>query len=136
MPEGAFSHPDIADKYTSEHYIQITKVGRIAASHFDYSPDWVRYSVRRLLERFKTSYLNVVFCHDIEYVTGEGAVTAIGVLWKFVATGQIQCIGISGYPIDKLFRVARLARRDLVDYLKLYETEHNSLYKSAKINRA
>ena len=80
LPEGAFSHPDIADKYTSEHYIQMTKVGRIAASHFDYSPDWVRYSVRRLLERFKASYLNVVFCHDIEYVTDENVVTAIGVL--------------------------------------------------------
>ena len=50
------------------------------------------------------------FRHDIEYVADEGAVTAIGVLWEFVATGQIRYVGISGYPIDKLVRVARLAR--------------------------
>lgn len=88
----------------------MTKVGRIAANHFDYSLDWVRYSAQRSLERFKTSYLDVVFCHDIEYVTNKDAATAVGVLWEFVATGQIRYVSISGYPIDKLVRVAHLAR--------------------------
>lgn len=46
----------------------------------------------------------------MEYVTDEDAVTAIGVLWEFVATGQVRYVGISGYPINKLVRVARLAR--------------------------
>lgn len=82
----AFSHSDIANKYTREAYILMTKVGRIAASYFDYSLDWVRYSAQRSLERFKTSYLDVVFCRDIEYVTDEDAATAVGVLWEFVAT--------------------------------------------------
>lgn len=59
----AFSHPDITSRYTRDDYILMTKVGRIAASHFDYSPDWIRYSVRRSLERFKTPHLDVVFCH-------------------------------------------------------------------------
>ena len=58
----------------------MTKVGRIATLEFDYSPTWIHYSVNRPLERFKTSYLDVVFCHDIEYVTDTDAVTAVGVL--------------------------------------------------------
>ena len=104
----AFSHPDIANKYTRKDYILMAKVGRIAASHSDYPPDWIRHSVRRPPERSKTPCPNVVFCHDIEYVIDEDAATAMGVLWEFVATGQIRNVGISGYPIDKLVRVCTL----------------------------
>jgi D-arabinose 1-dehydrogenase len=101
----AFSHPDIANKYTRKDYILMAKIGRIAASHSDYPPDWVQHLVRRPPERSKTPYPDVVFCHDIEYVIDEGTTTAMGVLWEFVATGQIRNVGISEYPIDKLVRV-------------------------------
>jgi D-arabinose 1-dehydrogenase len=62
----AFSHPDVASNYDRSEIILMTKVGRIAALEFDYSPQWIRQSVERSLDRFKTSYLDVVFCHDIE----------------------------------------------------------------------
>ena len=78
----AFSHPDIANKYTRKDYILMAKVGRIAASHSDYPPDWVRHSVRRPPERSRTPCPDVVFGHDIEYVIDEDAATAMGVLWE------------------------------------------------------
>lgn len=107
----AFSHPDIDSEYRRSEVILMTKVGRIAALEFDYSPDWIRYSVNRSLERFKTNYLDVVFCHDIEYVTDMEAVTAVGVLFDFVNQGKIRYVGISGYSIDRLVNVANLVKK-------------------------
>jgi aryl-alcohol dehydrogenase-like predicted oxidoreductase len=88
----------------------MTKVGRIAALEFNYDPDWVRFSVNRSLERFRTSYLDVVFCHDVEYVTDEEAVVAVGVLFEFARQGKINYVGVSGYCLDKLIRVSNLVR--------------------------
>lgn len=107
---GAALHaPEITEHYQRSNYLLMTKAGRISALHFDYSPDAVRTSVERSLQRFRTSYLDVVFCHDIEYVTDEDALGAIEVLWEFVASKKVRYVGISGYPIEKLVRVARLA---------------------------
>lgn len=106
----AFSHPDIVSRYNRSEIILMTKVGRIAALEFNYSPAWVRYSVHRSLDRFKTSYLDVVFCHDIEYVTDDEAVTAVGVLFDFVDQGKIRYVGVSGYTIDRLVNVANLVK--------------------------
>ena len=106
----AFSHPDVVSKYSRSEIILMTKVGRIAALEFDYSPNWIRRSIARSLDRFKTSYLDVVFCHDIEYVTDADAVIAVGVLFDLVNQGKIRYVGVSGYSIDKLVRVANLVR--------------------------
>jgi aryl-alcohol dehydrogenase-like predicted oxidoreductase len=85
----------------------MTKVGRINTYEFDYSPSWVRRSIARSLERFNTSYLDVVFCHDIEYVTEEDALQAVGTLLEFVQDGTVRYIGVSGYRIDLLASLAR-----------------------------
>lgn len=106
----AFSHPDVVSNYSRLEMILMTKVGRIAAFEFDYSPKWIRYSVERSLARFKTSYLDVVFCHDVEYVTDADAVIAVGVLFDLVDEGKVRYVGISGYSIDKLVRIATLVR--------------------------
>jgi D-arabinose 1-dehydrogenase len=106
----AFSHPDVVSNYSRSEIILMTKVGRIAALEFDYSPNWIRHSVDRSLDRFKTSYLDVVFCHDIEYVTDADAVIAVGVLFDLMNQGKIRYVGVSGYSIDKLVRVANMVR--------------------------
>jgi D-arabinose 1-dehydrogenase len=106
----AFSHPDIVSQYSRSEIILMTKVGRIAALEFDYSPTWIRYSINRSLERFKTSYLDVVFCHDIEYVTDADAVTAVGVLFDCVDQGKVRYVGVSGYSIDRLVNVTNMVK--------------------------
>lgn len=106
----ALSHPEIASHYTRDQYLLMTKVGRIAATQFDYSPSWIRQSVTRSLQRLRTLYLDVVFCHDVEFVPEEEVLEAIGVLLDMVRDGQIRYIGISGYRIDILARIARRAQ--------------------------
>lgn len=103
----ALSHPDITDNYSRDQYLLMTKVGRISATHFDYSPAWVRQSVTRSLQRLHTRYLDVVFCHDVEFVPEEEVLEAVGVLLEMVREGHIRYIGISGYRIDVLVRIAR-----------------------------
>lgn len=48
----------------------MTKCGRFGptAAHFDYSPQTIRASVRRSLERLHTNYLDTVYLHDVEFV--------------------------------------------------------------------
>ncbi|THZ51206.1 Aldo/keto reductase [Aureobasidium pullulans] len=109
----ALADPQISALYKREDYFLMTKVGRIASEEFNYSPSWIRESVERSLRRFKTGYLDVVFCHDVEFISDAGVVEAVRTLWEFVEQGKIRYVGISGYPIDKLVRVARLCKEKL-----------------------
>ncbi|RPB26658.1 Aldo/keto reductase, partial [Terfezia boudieri ATCC MYA-4762] len=47
----ALRHSENASIYPRHTYFVATKVGRIATNTFDYPQDWVRYSVKRSLER-------------------------------------------------------------------------------------
>jgi len=100
----------ITSAYARHDYFLMTKVGRIAADHFDYSPEWIRKSVRRSLDRFGTTYLDVVFCHDVEFVSTSAAVQAVGVLFELARAGAIHYVGISGYDISVLINVAKEAK--------------------------
>lgn len=87
----------------------MTKVGRISGSHFDYSPSWVRQSVGRSLKRLRVDYLDVVFCHDVEFVTTEEVIAAVTELRKIRdETHSIRYVGISGYPVDVLCNLAQI----------------------------
>jgi D-arabinose 1-dehydrogenase len=90
----------------------MTEVGRIAALEFNYYPDWIRFSMKKSIERLRTSYLDVVFCHDIEYVADGDAMVAVGVLFDMVKDGKIHNAGVSGYTLDKIIRVANLVREN------------------------
>ncbi|KAJ4990487.1 l-galactose dehydrogenase [Stagonosporopsis vannaccii] len=104
----ALAHPRITQTYCREDYTLMTKVGRITSDHFDYSAQWIQRSVHRSLQLFNTTYLDVVFCHDVEYVSTEEAVEAVGTLFELVQKGHVKYVGISGYNLDVLSRVARL----------------------------
>lgn len=84
----------------------MTKCGRISADRFDYSSSWIYKSVERFLRRFNTTYLDVVFCHDVDFVSTETAVNAVGTLFRLAETGIIRRVGISGYDLAVLIRVA------------------------------
>lgn len=100
--------PEIADHYFRSDYILMTKVGRVSADQWDYSPSGVRQSVARLLQRLRTSYLDVVFCHDVEAVTDVNVLGAVGVLLEFVRQGKVRYIRLSSYRVNLLAHLARL----------------------------
>src|SRR5256714_7422703 len=51
-----------------DRYYLGSKLGRYAPSHFDFSPRRVVESVHVSLQRMGVEYLDVILCHDIEFV--------------------------------------------------------------------
>lgn len=99
--------------FPREDYFIVTKVGRIAASEFDYSASWVYKSIKRSLSRLHTSYLDVVYCHDVEFVSPAEVLTAVKELRRIRDTeGTIKYVGISGYPIPVLCDLAELVLKE------------------------
>jgi D-arabinose 1-dehydrogenase len=97
----ALSHPGITAKYKRKDYFLMTKVGRITSTQFDYSPKWVRTSVTRSLERLHTTYLDVVFCHDVEFVTKEEAMTAVGTLLSLQEAGHVKHVAYRAMTLTR-----------------------------------
>ncbi|KAF4448360.1 hypothetical protein FALBO_16812 [Fusarium albosuccineum] len=95
-----------------EGYFLITKAGRIAGDEFDYSPAWIRYSVCRSLERLGTPYLDLVYTHDVEFVSPEEVLGAVMELRRLRDQGLIRYVGISGYPVETLASLAEMILRE------------------------
>lgn len=103
----------VRENFPREHYYILTKVGRIAAHRFDYSPAWVRTSIARSLKRLRTPYLDVVYCHDVEFVSPAEVLAAVTALRQIRdETGSVKYIGISGYPVDTLCELSEMILRE------------------------
>ncbi len=87
-----------------ESFFLSTKLGRYAPQHFDFSARRVAESVDLSLERMRLDYLDIVFCHDIEFVDMRQIVDeTLPALREQVTAGKVRHIGVSGYPM-KMFR--------------------------------
>lgn len=94
------------DGIPRDSYYLGTKLGRYAPSHFDFSAKRVRESVDISLERMRTDYLDIILCHDIEFVDMQQIWDeTIPELYKLKDAGKVKHIGVSGYPM-KIFREA------------------------------
>jgi aryl-alcohol dehydrogenase-like predicted oxidoreductase len=88
-----------------DRYLLCTKLGRYDLNHFDFSAKRVAESVDVSLHRLGTNYLDIVLCHDIEFVNMQQiADETIPALRKAQQDGKVRFIGFSGYP-QKIFRV-------------------------------
>ncbi|SJM88600.1 probable D-arabinose 1-dehydrogenase [Zygosaccharomyces bailii] len=92
----------IRDEFPRDSYFLCTKVGRIQLDEFDYSRKHVRFSVHRSCERLKTDYLDLVYLHDVEFVTMAKSIEALKELKLLKSQGIIKNFGLSGYPVDYL----------------------------------
>ena len=95
-----------------DQYFLVTKAGRVASSEFDYSPSWIRYSVCRSLERLGTHYLDLVYAHDVEFVSPQEVLAAVKELRRLRSKGMIRYVGISGYPVEVLASLAEMVFRE------------------------
>lgn len=93
------------------HFL-ITKAGRIASDEFDYSPAWVRYSILRSLDRLGTEYLDLVYMHDVEFVSPAEVLAAVTELRRLRDQGMVRYVGISGYPVDTLASLSEMVLRE------------------------
>jgi L-galactose dehydrogenase len=95
-----------------DSYLLGSKLGRYSGSRFDFSASRVIESVEVSLERMKTDHLDIILCHDIEFVDMrqivEETLPMMRVLQK---KGMVRFVGISGYPMN-IFKYV-LDRTDL-----------------------
>ncbi|WWC91542.1 uncharacterized protein L201_006488 [Kwoniella dendrophila CBS 6074] len=147
-------------KYPRGSYHLITKVGKYGPNskdhHFD--PETIRKSVERSLKRMKTDYLDVVYLHDIEYILpppsysgnpldslskiledGSGPtneeqilLTAVETLRELKSQGKILKVGIAGYPLPVLLRIALLILKTSGKGLDVLQTySHQTIQNSS-----
>lgn len=84
-----------------DSYYLSTKLGRYAPQHFDFSARRVAESVDISLERMGIETLDIVFCHDIEFVDVRQVFEeTLPALRKQVELGKVRWIGVSGYPMQ------------------------------------
>ncbi|KAK1624136.1 L-galactose dehydrogenase [Colletotrichum phormii] len=95
-----------------DSYFLVTKAGRIAPTEFDYSPAWIRASVLRSLERLNTTYLDLVYTHDAEFVSPDQVVAAVRELRHLRDEGLVRYVGICGYPVPVLCELAEKILRE------------------------
>jgi aryl-alcohol dehydrogenase-like predicted oxidoreductase len=87
-----------------DEYLLCTKLGRYDLAHFDFSAKRVAESVDISLHRLRTDHLDIVLCHDIEFVPMQQIVDeTLPALRRIQAAGKVRFIGFSGYP-QKIFR--------------------------------
>ena len=87
-----------------DSYTLCTKLGRYDLQHFDFSAKRVAESVDVSLHRLGTDHLDIILCHDIEFVPMQQIVDeTIPALRKIQQSGKVRFIGFSGYP-QKIFR--------------------------------
>jgi L-galactose dehydrogenase len=85
-------------------YLLCTKLGRYDLAHFDFSAKRVAESVDVSLHRLRTDHLDIVLCHDIEFVPlGQIVAETLPALRRLQAAGKVRFVGFSGYP-QKIFR--------------------------------
>ena len=87
-----------------ESYTLCTKLGRYDLKHFDFSAKRVAESVDVSLHRLGTDHLDIILCHDIEFVPMQQIVDeTLPALRRIQQAGKVKHIGFSGYPM-KIFK--------------------------------
>ncbi|KAF9356049.1 hypothetical protein BGX34_010118 [Mortierella sp. NVP85] len=124
----------ISSTHPRSTYYLSTKVGRygLKRAEFDYSRKRVRESVQESMRRLHTDYLDIVYAHDVEFVSVDKAVEAVDELFRLKAEGKIKYVGISGYPLAYLLALIPILHERVGQELDLLMTYchynlHNTL---------
>ena len=111
-----------------DRYLLGTKLGRYAPAHFDFSARRVAESVDVSLERMGVDYLDVVLCHDIEFVEMARIVEeTLPALRRIQQQGKVRFIGVSGYPMNMFRYVLDRAELDVVLSYNHYTLQNTML---------
>jgi L-galactose dehydrogenase len=95
--------------------ILTTKCGRYGANDFDFSPRTIVDGVDASLARLKTDYIDLLQVHDVEFGNVEQIVTeTLPALQGLQQIGKARYIGITGYSLETLITIAKLAPIDSI----------------------
>ena len=125
----------VRQNFPRHDYYLLTKVGRISGSEFDYSTSWVRRSVHHSLERLRTDYLDVVYCHDVEFVSADEVLTAVTELRRIRGeSGIVKYVGISGYPVELIADRAQMILDKTGEPLDIVMSYANFTLQNTRLN--
>ncbi len=111
-----------------EKYLLGTKLGRYDAAHFDFSARRVVESVDISLHRMGVEHLDIVLCHDIEFVEMSQIVEeTLPALRRLQKQGKVRFVGISGYPMNIFRYVLERAELDVVLSYNHYTLQNTML---------
>lgn len=98
-----------------DSYHICTKLGRYDLDHFDFRAQRVAESIDVSLHRLGCGHLDIVLCHDIEFVPLQQIVEeTLPALMRAKAAGKVRYIGISGYPQRIFHEILNQAELDCV----------------------
>jgi aryl-alcohol dehydrogenase-like predicted oxidoreductase len=111
-----------------DSYTLCTKLGRYSGTHFDFSARRVAESIDVSLERMKTDHLDIMLCHDIEFVDMRQIVEeTLPAVRKAQQQGKVKFAGISGYPMNIFRWVLERADLDVVLSYNHYTLQNTML---------
>jgi L-galactose dehydrogenase len=98
-----------------DSYTLCTKLGRYDLEHFDFSAKRVAESVDVSLHRLGTDHIDIMLCHDIEFVPMQQIVDeTLPALRNIQQQGKVRFIGFSGYPMKIFNFILRQTNVDVV----------------------
>ncbi len=118
-------------KDVRSRYIMATKVGRYGDREFDFSARRVTASVDESLNRMKCGYIDIIQCHDIEFVPLNIIINeTLPALEALRRSGKVRFIGITGLPLRIFTTIAAQAKIDtILSYCRytLFDTSLTSI---------
>ena len=98
-----------------DSYTLSTKLGRYDVDKFDFSARRVVESVDVSLHRLGVDHVDLMFCHDIEFVDVTRIIEeTLPALRKVQEQGKVRFVGVSGYPLRILERVLEATEVDAI----------------------
>ena len=98
-----------------DQYILGTKLGRYDRAHFDFSAKRVVESVDVSLQRMGVDHLDILLCHDIEFVEMSQIVEeTLPAIRKIQEAGKVRFVGVSGYPMAMFRDILNRADLDVI----------------------
>jgi L-galactose dehydrogenase len=95
-----------------------TKCARYDTLGFDFTAKRIMASIDESLKRLRTDWVDILQIHDVEYGTNTQVLEeAIPAVQKIKKAGKARFVGITGYP---LYNLKRLAEQAQVDTLLTY----------------
>jgi aryl-alcohol dehydrogenase-like predicted oxidoreductase len=116
------------DGVPRDSYYLSSKLGRYAGAHFDFSAKRVLESVDISLERMRVDHLDILLCHDIEFVDLSQIVNeTLPAVREIQKQGKARFIGISGYPMSIFKQIASECDLDVILSYNHYTLQNDML---------
>ena len=111
-----------------DQYTLCSKLGRYDVGHFDFSAKRVVESVDVSLHRLGTDHLDIILCHDIEFVPLQQIIDeTLPALRRIQQSGKVRFVGISGYPMKIFDVISSQAELDCILSYNQYTLQNTRL---------